>query len=317
MINVLITSFGSNTSIGIAKCIKDNCFVLGTDSNPFYQCNGYSFADKLEFLPYYNHNNYEKDLLLLVEKYDINCIIPIHDKEIEIISKMISKGILQNIKVAVNSYEIIKLCNDKYKINSVLKDIVKVPCVYQNINDIKEYPVIIKENDGVSSNNINIANNKKEIEAIDLDNKLIQQFVEGDEVTVDCYTSYVNPEGFYYSVRKRIETKAGMSVKSEIIDYPEIGEYCKKIHKKLNYKGVSNIQFIIKDNKAYFIEINPRFAGAGILTYKSGYNFPLMTIEELYNNKIKYPEQLQIGNKMVRYYEETFFDESNHRIRPR
>lgn len=36
MINVLITSFGSNTSIGVAKCLKDDgCFIIGTDSNPF------------------------------------------------------------------------------------------------------------------------------------------------------------------------------------------------------------------------------------------------------------------------------------------
>ena len=74
MINVLITSFGSNTSIGVAKCLKDDgCFIIGTDSNPFYECNGFKFANIIEQLPYYNDPLYEEELLRIVKDYNVNC----------------------------------------------------------------------------------------------------------------------------------------------------------------------------------------------------------------------------------------------------
>ena len=40
--NVPIISFGSNTIIDVAKCLKDTCFIVGMDnnSNPYYECNG-------------------------------------------------------------------------------------------------------------------------------------------------------------------------------------------------------------------------------------------------------------------------------------
>ncbi|MDQ8750867.1 ATP-grasp domain-containing protein [Elizabethkingia miricola] len=315
MINVLITSFGSNTSIGVAKCLKDTCFIVGTDSNPYYECNGYAFADEIELLPYYNDPLYKDVLLSLIEKYKIDCIIPIHDKEIEVISKLNDAGIIKNVKIAANPFDVNELCNDKALINSCLVDFIQVPIMYQDVNSIKNFPVIVKDNDGVSSKNIFIAYSKEELVDIDISNKIIQQYIKGEEYTVDCFTSYINQEVFYYSVRKRIETKSGMSVKSEIIDHPLIGGYCKKIHQFLQYKGVSNIQFIVQDNIPYFIEINPRFAGAGILTYKSGYNFPLFAIQELCNSIVTPKASLQIGNKMVRYYEETFFDGANLSIR--
>jgi len=290
MINVLITSFGSNTSIGVAKCLKDDgCFIIGTDSNPFYECNGFKFANIIEQLPYYNNPLYEEKLLRIVKDHNINCIIPIHDKEIEVISKMKDEGRLENVNVSVNQFSIVKLCNDKAQINELLN--------------------------GVSSKDIKVILNKDDFKEKDFTNKIIQEYINGEEYTVDCFSSYCDDNLFYYAVRKRVETKSGMSVKSVIVENFTIGECCKKIHEILGYKGVSNIQFIVKNDIPYFIEINPRFAGGGILTYKSGYNFPLMTINELCNNKIDSEAKLQIGNKMVRYYEETFFNESNDCIR--
>lgn len=315
MIRALITSFGSNTSIGVAKSLQKDCFIVGTDINPFYECNGYNFADIIEKLPFYNDETYTEKLQFLVKKHQINCIIPIHDKEIETIAKLKDDGCLSNVKVAVNSLEITNLCNDKTKINLLLSDIIPIPTVYTNLEEDINFPIIVKDNDGVSSRNIEIVNDIGELKNISLSNKIMQEFIEGEEFTIDCYSSYIEPDLFYYSVRKRLETKSGMSVKSIIIENGLMGTYCKLIHQKLGYKGASNIQFIVKNNQPYFIEINPRFAGAGILTYKSGYNFPLMTINELCNKQVHKDAQLQIGNKMVRYYEETFFDESNHCIR--
>ncbi|MCF8410855.1 MAG: ATP-grasp domain-containing protein, partial [Crocinitomicaceae bacterium] len=94
-------------------------------------------------------------------------------------------------------------------------------------------------------------------------------------------------------------------------------ELCMEIISKLNYKGVANIQFIENENDIYFIELNPRFAGGGILTYLNGFNIPAITIKELVLNDafdIKRDFNPKIGTKMVRYFEETFINSNGYNL---
>ncbi|WP_374361705.1 ATP-grasp domain-containing protein [Cloacibacterium sp.] len=312
-IKVLITSIGSNTSIGIAKCLKNHCYIVGTDINNYFECNGYIFTDKFFKINPANSLKYEEELIEIIKKEKIDCVIPINDIEIEVIASFKHK--YNFVKWALNELEIIKLCNNKYDINNFLSNICNVPKQYLNTSDI-QLPIIIKPKNGVSSNGIKVIYEIDDLQLKAIDkNTFMQNFIEGTEYTVDCYSSFINDD-FFASVRIRKETKSGMSVKSEIIKDDYLAHICKNIHEKLKYKGASNIQFIKKDNTYFFIEINPRFAGAGILTYQSGYNYPLFTIEELiYGQAVDCNEKkLSFGNKMVRYYCETIFDNENNII---
>jgi len=320
MIRTLITSFGTNTSIGVAKALKNKDIVIyATDINHSYQCNGFAFADFYSKIPYYYSESFKDTLIDLINKNEIDCVIPIHDREIEIISEL-SIQYPELTKWAVNKPELIQLCNNKKKINEKLEAIVTVPKTF-NEHDAIKFPIIVKPLNGVSSNGIKIINSQAEMKNdYWSSNNIIQKFVKGKEYTIDCYTSYSDKEIFCYSVRERIETKAGMSVKARIVDNQKLGELCKSIHNYIGYKGVSNIQFIEADDNYFFIELNPRFAGGGILTYKSGLNMPIFTVYELMKQDVKClidNKYLRIGNQMVRYFEETFFDYENNIIRSR
>ena len=190
-----------------------------------------------------------------------------------------------------------------------------VPKIYKEINQV-ELPSIMKEIRGVGSTTIQIIDSQNNIPSKIPDGMMIQEFISGEEYTVDCYSSYFNDD-FRCVVRKRKEVKNGMSIKGEIISHPKIEKICKKIHKTLKYKGVSNIQFIENEKDIFFIEINPRFAGGGTLTYKNGFNIPAIAINELIMNKTFDPQKDHnplIGAKMVRYLQETFFDKDGNRI---
>lgn len=312
---ILIGSIGSNTSIGVAKALKDSGLELfGMDINFKNECPGAIFVDTFFQVPLANSENFEEILVKLITDHQIDCVIPIHDIEIQVISKLAIK-FPKLTNWAVNTPEIIEKCNNKREINNFLKDDVLVPKMYDTVADIK-FPVIMKPVFGVSSIGIEIFNaaNPK-IESNDFTKNLIQDFIKGKEFTVDCYGSYFLENIFLYSVRERIETKSGISTKSKIIEHKKIGQLCEIIYKKLNFKGVANIQFMENENGIYFIEINPRFAGSGILTYLSGFNFPLFTVEELVKNVCDFETStLQIGNKMNRYLAETIYDEKGNRI---
>lgn len=316
-LKVLISSIGSNTAIGVAKSLKtlDAIKLVGIDTNPSNLCPGYAFVDTFIQVPKANDKDYSKVLIQIIEEHNIDCVIPIYDREIEVMA-LLSERYQTLTKWAVNKESVVRICNDKKQINALLKDRIPVPTVYQDIEKA-EFPFIVKPNSGVSSIGTVVIKTANQYVSPGEGAMLVQEFIEGREYTVDCYSSYEDPSIFRYSVRERIEIKSGMSVKGKIQDIPQLGEYCKLIHKILKYRGVSNIQFIEKEGEFFFIEINPRFAGGGILTYISGLNFPLFTVLELTNqmalSDIK-SDKLSIGNQMVRYYSETFFDAENHHI---
>lgn len=309
MMNVLITSMGSNTSIGIAKSLKSNTNIniIGIDTNTRDMCAGSTFSNLfIQVLPC-NSNDYEKRLLEIINDNSVDCVIPVHDLEIEVISNLAEKY-PDITKWAVNNPSLINKCNDKVQINTILSENgIIVPKFFTSSKTVS-YPVIYKPIKGVSSKGIQMLK-KMNDDFIFENGYFAQQFIEGKEYTVDCYTSYYTNQ-FKCSVRERIEVKEGMSTKGQIVLNKKIEHDCKKIHQILNYKGVSNIQFIIKNDIPYFIEINPRFAGGGILSYLMGLNLPEITVLELVENNsiILETSHPKIGAKMVRYWEETFYE---------
>jgi predicted ATP-grasp superfamily ATP-dependent carboligase len=65
----------------------------------------------------------------------------------------------------------------------------------------------------------------------------------------------------------------------------ELLESIRTLFKKLNLIGSNGIDFVIKDNQAYFMEINPRFQGSiECVQYATGYNLVKLHIDAF--NKI-------------------------------
>jgi carbamoyl-phosphate synthase large subunit len=312
MINVLVTSVGSNTAIGVIKALRTNTgiSITGTDIFPAHLSAGSSHTDYFYEVPPAMADEYESALIKIIAERTIQCVIPIHDVEVKKIAALAFKYPALT-GWAVNTTDIIALCNNKKKINTYLSEHkIPVPEMYDSVTEIS-YPALYKPNEGVSSKGIQFINNADESNLpFDLSNGFLQKLVAGVEYTVDCYSAY-NEDYFNCCVRKRIETKEGISTKGVTVDFPLLAEISRKIHQVLNYKGASNIQFIVENDKAYFIEINPRFSGAGILSYHANLNSPLFTVLELiksqFFNEIK-NIPVKTGIFMTRYWSENFYE---------
>ena len=279
MINVLVTSLGSNTAIGVIKALRSHkgISITGTDIFPAHLCAGSAFADDFRQLPLAVATDYETQLVNIIKEKNIQCVIPIHDVEVDKIAAIAEKYPSLTCW-AVNKPAIIRLCNNKKEINKYLSGFqIAVPAMFSSHDKIL-YPAIYKPNEGVSSKGIKIIYSAQEINGLeDMENGFLQKLVTGDEYTVDCYTAY-NEDYFNCCIRKRIETKEGISTKGQTIDFPLLEKLSAQIHNHLQFKGASNIQFIVENDIPYFIEINPRFSGAGILSYHANLNSPLFTV---------------------------------------
>ena len=174
---------------------------------------------------------------------------------------------------------------NKNKCNSYLKEKHKInvpnSICFKNIFDETKFnksqinfPCFIKPNNGGSSFGASIAKNITELKksfknASKYDHEVIvEEFIKGKEVT--CGT---------YSINKKIMCLPITEIRTEndFFDYDakykglseeitpakinkntakKVTETSKKIYKKLNLKGIVRIDYIIKENKPYMIEVN-------------------------------------------------------------
>jgi len=314
---VLITSIGSNTAISFIKALRlveENFEIYGIDNNEQSECAGFSFVDHFFKIPLvYNKVDYEKQLINIIEHNKIDCVVPIHDLEIEFHAEL-SRKYKDLVFWAVNSTEIIHLCNDKIQATSMAKNLgLKVPKVYSKSDLPEKFPVIAKPKNGVSSRGIMKISSTNELDQFSgtykFEDYIVQDFIEGLEYTIDCYSTY---EGVFFGgiPRKRIETKAGISTKGVTVRNERLIELCKHFLNTMKFKGACNMQFMKCGDEYYFIEINPRFAGGGILGYRAGLNAPYFTLLEASGAELPSINSLDLkyNMKMVRYWEEDFYE---------
>ena len=196
--------------------------------------------------------------------------------------KLAEKLYNEKVKILGTSYESIDLCEDRDRFNKLIKDLKihqpKSDIVYnlkEARNSIKniDFPIVIRPSYVLGGRAMRILNNEMELQNyfnlnFIKNNKsiLIDQFlVEAKEIDVDAISD--GKDVFIAGVLEHIE-QAGVHSGDSACSIPpqtipkvlieEIKKLTKIISKKLKIIGFVNIQFAIKDEKIFVLEVNPR-----------------------------------------------------------
>lgn len=216
---------------------------------------------------------YINELIELCEKDKIDILIPTIDTDLLVLSK--NAHLFKNTRVLISSSDKIEICRDKNKTS----DFFELCGCYapKTVNDWKlyngEYPCFIKPKDGSSSVNAFKIENEEELElhAQQIDDYIVQPFIEGTEYTVDVLCDF-NGNPIFITPRIRLQVRAGEVLKTQISMDEAIIDEAKLIISKFKPIGPITLQLIRQNitNKDYFIEINPRFGGGAPLSMKAG-----------------------------------------------
>ena len=168
--------------------------------------------------------------------------------------------------------------------------------------------MILKPAFGSSSKNVFKLENKKDLEYFypKLEKPIIQEFIIGEEYTIDTYFNF---EGKLKCVvpRRRLEVRSGEVSKSITVkDERLINAIYKHFDINNLFFGCVTIQcFKEKGNKFKFIEINPRFGGGFPLSFMAGANFAKWILQETFGLKSEATQDCWKDNvHMLRYDEE-------------
>ncbi len=324
-IKVLISSAGTASAISFIKAIKYqtelDISIIAVDMDILAP--GLHLADKFFLVPKANSPYYIDELLRVCKQENVSVLIPIYSKEIAIVAAHKERFKEAGVCTLLPNHTSIEMANDKHAMSIIAVELgIVSPKTSFLIPEINlaglNYPVFVKPNSSSSSAGTEKVNESKRLEEImKQDGELIiQDYIEGQEVTVDVLCNY-DCEPIIIAPRLRLATKSGQSVKGITIEKERFVGPVTLLCKRLHIVGSCNIQFFItKENELVFIELNPRYAAGGLmLTVKAGANIPLQVIKVMLNLPVyKHDCNTKVGISMTRYWEEIILDENNKTI---
>ena len=314
-INVLVTPAGSRMAVVAIKALKQDpsLKIVASDINPLAA--GLHLAHKGYLVPPISDPKFFSATDLVIEKEEIDVVIPCLDTFLLPFAKRKAfeeKG----VKVIISPEKTIEICRDKWRTYTALRDTIPMPKSTIDFSNLEEtcnyvrFPALLKPRSGSGSENIHVVRDENDLIFYlrKVDDPLLQRQIDGEEYTVDMLVDR-DRKPLAVVPRKRIEVKAGVSVKGAIDLNSALIEIGRRICEKLEFFGPVNFQAIIdkKDEIPKVTEINPRISGGMSLTIASGVNIPLLSVYLAMGKTvdIKPPEERVVY--MSRYYEEIMF----------
>jgi carbamoyl-phosphate synthase large subunit len=259
-------------------------------------------ADRVLLTKSIYDSNYIEQLLEYCKNEDIELIISLFDLELEILARQKELFESNNIKLAISRTEVCKIANDKFLTQNFLeKHGFNTKPMFTSIDDAinavecskANFPFYIKPRYGMGSIGNYTANNREELIVLfkkvkeDIfksylytsslqfqgNDVIIQETLPGDEYGLDIINDF-NENYLDTFVKKKISMRAGetdgaITVKSDFL--VSIGE---ELSNKLKHLGILDVDVFYDGNKAYVLDINPRFGGGYPFSHLAGANIP-------------------------------------------
>ena len=313
-IAVLVTSAGVASAVNVIKSLRLQSeialSIIAVDADKL--ATGLHLADVHYIAPSLRlADEYLNFLCSLCARHKVKCLFPCYSKELSLISVSRQRFEALGTQMLVSPPSVIDLCNDKVRVLEMVGDL-DIPIPGRVADPVSsDLPLFSKLPQGSGSAGAVRVENEYMLENLKFSSqqRIYQQFIEGTEYTIDILCDR-HSNLLFTGPRKRIQTKAGQSVKAVTIHNDILSSYCEKICKSIGVIGVCNIQFIEQDGRYYFIEINPRYAAGGLmLTVHAGANLPFLVLKLMLGLPIHQSELKHKPNlTMSRYWEEIILE---------
>ncbi len=214
---------------------------------------------------------------------DANCEIVFSGLDAELIHLSMNKNRLEKNGVfpVVSNPEVVELCDDKLKTIEFLKsNHFPAPETFslRNYSFELDFPIILKpRTGGQASQGLFLAKNLKDFEtfvgSVDLDNYVVQEFIEGDEYT--CGTVSFGNQSVGTILMKR-ELRFGNTYKAFVVQDEKLANFVKNVVDVLKPFGPCNVQLRLRQGSPYIFEFNARCSGTTAMRALAGFNEPKM-----------------------------------------
>ncbi|MFC0774576.1 carbamoyl-phosphate synthase large subunit [Terrimonas alba] len=276
--------------------IKESGYeAIMVNCNPETVSTDFDMADKLYFEPVYWEHLWE----IIEHEKPEGVIVQLGGQTaLKLAERLHEKG----IKIIGTSYDSMDIAEDRGRFSDLLKELGVPYPDYGTAYDVDEavevankvgYPVLVRPSYVLGGQRMRIVINDEEVEKAVVS---LLKHIPGNKILIDhfldrCQEAEIDAifdgENFHVmGVMEHIEPAGIHSGDSNAVlpafnltpmVVTTMEHYAEKIARKLNIKGLINIQFAVKDGKVYVIEANPRASRTTPFIAKA-YQIPYLNI---------------------------------------
>lgn len=301
--NILILSAGTRNKVVqyFKKSLGDKGNVIATDMSDIapavYE------ADKFYKVPRMTDEGYLDVIFDICKKEKINGILTLIDPELSLLAKHKEDFEKLGVTVIGSSYELCEMALDKMQMYNWLKNhgyncaktYIDIKNFYADLKLRKiDFPVFVKPNRGSASIAINKVEDKETLELLwkQTEGLIIQEFLNGQEIGVDCYIDMISHELVSVFTKKKLLMRAGETDKAVSFKDEKLFALIEKFVVECGWRGQIDIDIFNVNGEYYISEVNPRFGGGYPHAYECGCDHMRLIFNNLKgNSNIK-----QIGN---------------------
>lgn len=314
---ILVSGASGIVGYGILKSLKKSgCKLIGTTIYEESPAN--CFADFVEIVPLTWENTYLASLTDIIDRYQINMIIPGIESDMSVWNKNRRRIEKTGVKVLLNNYDLIETCLDKWIFYQKLKSAGFKNCITTSIiPDANQFelPFIIKPRCGYGSKGV------IKIETIDSFEKykddigkilIMQEYVGSDdeEYTISAFFDRNSNMRSHISMRRKL-SKNGFTEIAEVVYQEDLLEVIAELSRIFKPVGPTNFQFRRHNGTWKLLEINPRISSSTSIRAAFGYNEAEMCIDYFLEGKEINQPVIRFG-KAIRYVEDYILYDSNN-----
>lgn len=313
--NVLVASCGTRNKIiqYLKKELGSEGRVIATDASPYapalYE------ADKQVVVPRITEPGYIEMIFDICKKENIKGIFSLIDPELSLLAEHVDQFRELGVMVIGSSYELCELSLNKWEMfNWLTEHGYRCAASYMDRNaffaDVEagkiQYPVFVKPAKGSASIAIARAEDAETVNLLcdHTDGMMIQEYLKGQEIGVDCYIDMLSGELISVFIKKKLVMRAGETDKAESFMDEKLLELVTAFVKEAGFRGQIDIDVFEVDGEYYISEVNPRFGGGYPHAYECGANHMKYIVNNL-KGVINTPEigQYQVNKVMMKYNE--------------
>lgn len=274
MTNLLVTAISGNVAAGVLRSLSGHGYCLsGCDVGEYPA--SIDLVKHCYRVPYAIEESYISKLLQICDTERIQAIIPINEKELEVLDQNRSVFSEKNIKLVMNSSFILHTCLDKYICMQELEKIgVPVPKTILSEDFHDEIgDCILKPRFGCGSKLVKRVSTAEDIRMCEKEfgrSLVVQEYLPDEE---NEYTMGVFSDGeTIRCIIFRRKLTHGYTTYVELVQDKAMEEIGHVVAEKWRLCGSINIQMRQKNGKPYIFEINPRLSGTTHFRALLGFN---------------------------------------------
>ena len=311
MKRILVTAGGTATAWHISQIVKkyfqDKIEIQVCDINDPMLVPTIVSAKKVHRVPPVNHENYVDAISKIIEKEDINYIIPLIPQEAFLFAADGDFICKQKIGTTAPKRKTTELLADKYNLFQTLDALaIPTPKLYNKEEIERKSQYLLKPRLGFGSIGLEIVTGQELIEKKVDKNTVIQEYChenDYDEITVEIYNGKA---GLHLFSRRRVATKAGVCVKMVPVDDSPFLPYIKKLVESVECPTAFNVQFLRDQGVWKLFDCNLRLGAGTALSTAIGFQLTRALLADMIGEKVNsnWLEIDKTAKAVLRVYDE-------------